>query len=139
MKPFALALLLTLLALPGFALEDTPANREREANRYLLATPPREMMANITDELAKTLPSEQRAPFQSLLALIDIDAVTKVMRQAMIKNFSAVELKALADFYGSAAGRSAMKNYGKYMVDVLPGLQEELMKAMAKAGQKQEK
>ena len=136
MKPIALALLLTLLSLPGFALEDTPANRQREADRYLLATPPREMMANITNEMAKTLPSVQRAPFQSLLALIDIDAVTKVMRQAMIKNFSADELKALADFYGSPAGKSAMKNYSKYMVDVMPGLQEEILKAMAKAQQK---
>jgi hypothetical protein len=133
MKPIALALLLTLLSLPGFALEDTPANRQREADRYLLATPPREMMANITNEMAKTLPSDQRAPFQSLLALIDIDAVTKVMRQAMIKNFSADELKALADFYGSPAGKSAMKNFSTYMVDVMPGLQEELMKAMTKA------
>ena len=94
------------------------------------------MMANITNEMAKTLPSDQRAPFQSLLALIDIDAVTKVMRQAMIKNFSAGELKALADFYGSPAGKSAMKNFSTYMVDVLPGLQEEILKAMAKAQQK---
>ncbi len=135
MKPIALALLLTLLSLPGFALEDTPANRQREADRYLLATPPREMMANITEEMAKTLPPDQRAPFQSLLALVDINAVTKVMRQAMIKNFSADELKALADFYGSPAGKSAMKNFSKYMVDVMPGLQEEVVKAMTKSQQ----
>ncbi|MFN9622145.1 MAG: DUF2059 domain-containing protein [Cyanobacteriota bacterium] len=136
MKPIALALLFTLLTLPAVALEDTPANRQREADRYLLASPPREMMASITEEMAKTMPSDQRAPFQSLLALVDIDAVTQVMRQAMIKNFSADELKALADFYGSPAGKSAMKNFSKYMVDVMPGLEVEVMKAMTKAQQK---
>jgi hypothetical protein len=136
MKPIALALLFTLLTLPAIALEDTPANRQREADRYLLASPPREMMASITEEMAKTMPSDQRAPFQSLLALVDIDAVTQVMRQAMIKNFSADELKALADFYGSPAGKSAMKNFSKYMVDVMPGLEVEVMKAMTKAQQK---
>jgi hypothetical protein len=93
-------------------------------------------MASITEEMAKTMPSDQRAPFQSLLALVDIDAVTQVMRQAMIKNFSADELKALADFYGSPAGKSAMKNFSKYMVDVMPGLEVEVMKAMTKAQQK---
>lgn len=136
MKPIALALLLTLWTLPGFALEDTPAQREREAERYLLATPPQELMANITNQMAKTMPPEQRKSFQSLLALVDIQAVTKLMKQAMVKNFSADELKALADFYGSPVGKSAMKNYGTYMVDVMPGLQEELVKAFAKAQQK---
>jgi hypothetical protein len=135
MKPIALALLLTLWTLPGFALEDTPAQREREAERYLLATPPQELMANITNQMAKTMPPEQRKSFQSLLALVDIQAVTKLMKQAMVKNFSADELKALADFYGSPVGKSAMKNYGTYMVDVMPGLQEELVKAFAKAQQ----
>lgn len=136
MKPIALALLLTLWTLPGFALEDTPAQREREAERYLLATPPQELMANITNQMAKTMPPEQRKSFQSLLALVDIQAVTQLMKQAMVKNFSADELKALADFYGSSVGKSAMKNYGTYMVDVMPGLQEELVKAFAKAQQK---
>jgi hypothetical protein len=43
--------------------------------------------------LAKTMPSEQRAPFQSLLALIDLDAMARVLKQAVTKNFSCSQLR----------------------------------------------
>lgn len=137
MKTIVLALCCTLLTLPGFALEDTRGNREREADRYLQVTPPRDVIADITDEMTKSMPPEQRAPFKSVLAQIDIEAVTRAMRQAMIKNFSADELKALADFYGSPAGKSAMKNYSKYMVDVMPAIQDEVIRALTKSAAKQ--
>ena len=62
-----------------------------------------------------------------------MEAVTTIMKQAMIKNYTADELKALADFYGSPAGRSATKKQGSYMVDVMPRIQEEVVKAVSKA------
>lgn len=135
MKKIALVLLCTLLALPALAVEDTKANREQQAARYLLATPPKEVIDDMTDQMAKTMPPDERAAFKSILALIDIEAVTKIMKEAMIKNFTADELKALADFYGSPAGRSATKKQGSYMVDVMPGLQQEVVRAVSKAAQ----
>jgi hypothetical protein len=50
----------------------------------------------------------------------------------MVKNFTTEELKALADFYGSPIGKAAMKKIGPYMADVMPIVQAEVMKAMAK-------
>jgi len=49
----------------------------------------------------------------------------------MIKNFTADELKALADFYGSPVGKSAMAKFGNYMADVMPGMMAEVQKAQA--------
>ena len=47
------------------------------------------------------------------------------------------ELKALADFYGSAVGKSAMKKFGTYMADVMPDIQAEMIKAQAKANREE--
>jgi len=55
------------------------------------------------------------------------------MKESMVKNFTADELKALADFYGSPVGKSAMKKFGAYMADVMPSIQAEVEKAQAKA------
>ena len=135
MKKIALVLFFTLLTFPALALEDTKANREQQAARYLLATPPKEVMDHMADQMAKTMPPDERAAFKSIFGLIDMEAVTAIMKEAMIKTFTADELKALADFYGSPAGRSAAKKQGSYMIDVMPRLQQEVVKAVSKASE----
>ncbi len=130
----AIVLFFTLLTFPILALEDTKANREQEAARYLKATPPKEMFEDMAEQMAKNMPPDQRGDFKALLVKhLDIEALTKVMKEAMIKNFTADELKALADFYGSPVGKTAMKKLGPYMADVMPSIQAEIVKAQAKA------
>lgn len=129
----SVVLLFTLLTLPILALDDTKANREQEAARYLKATPPKEMFEDMAEQMAKNMPSDQRDDFKRLLVKhLDIEALTKAMKESMIKNFTADELKALADFYGSPAGKSAMKKFGAYMADMMPTIQAEIVKAQAK-------
>jgi len=41
------------------------------------------------------------------------------------------ELKALADFYGSSAGQSAMGKMGTYMADAMQGVTVQMQKAVA--------
>ena len=57
------------------------------------------------------------------------------MTDAMVKHFTTEELKALADFYGSPVGKSAMQKFGAYMADVMPAIQAEMQKAQAKLNQ----
>jgi len=57
------------------------------------------------------------------------------MTDAMVKHFTTDELKALADFYGSPVGKSAMQKFGAYMADVMPAIQAEMQKAQAKLNQ----
>jgi hypothetical protein len=66
---------------------------------------------------------------------LDIAALTKAMIDSMVKHFSTEELKALADFYGSPVGKSAMEKFGAYMADIMPTIEAEIMKAQAKANQ----
>ena len=130
-KVFALVFLLTVTA---FALEDTPQNREIQAARYIETTPPKELFTDMAEQIAMNLPPEQREEFKALLTKhLDIDAVTKEMKSSMVRHFTADELKALADFYGSPVGKSAMKKFGAYMADCMPMVEGEIGKAVAKA------
>ena len=134
---FALAVL-TLCTSSTFVLgaADTPETRRREAERYLQATPPKAMFEDMADKMAANLPPAEREKFkQTLTSQLDVPALTKAMTDAMVKNFTTEELKALADFYGSPVGKSAMQKFGAYMTDLMPTMQAEIMKAEAKVNQ----
>jgi hypothetical protein len=60
------------------------------------------------------------------------------MLNAMVKNFTADELNALADFYGSPVGKSAMAKFPGYLGDVMPGLLAEMRRAGAEISQEAE-
>lgn len=118
------------------AAPDTAETRRKEAERYLQAIPPKELFADMADKMAANLPTEQRARFKEMMTSdLDISALTKAMTDAMVKHFTTEELKALADFYGSPVGKSAMKKFGDYMADLMPSIQAEMMKAQAKMNQ----
>jgi hypothetical protein len=117
---------------PALALDDTPATRAAQADLYLQAVPPRSLLNDMTEKMAATMPENQRASFKTLMNQnLDIDTLANVMRTAMIKNFSADELKALADFYGSPVGKSAMAKMGAYMADAMGPMMNELKRAVA--------
>ena len=112
---------------------DTPETRRREAERYLQASPPKAMFEDVADKMAANLPADQRDQFKRVMTTqLDIPALSKAMMDSMVKNFTTEELKALADFYGSPIGKSAMQKFGAYMADVMPVVQAEIMKAAAK-------
>ena len=119
------------------ALDNTPANRGKQADRYLLAMPVKDTMTDMATNMSKNLPDEQKQVFKDLMTNLDMSAVEKAMKKSLIKHFTADELKALADFYGSPVGKSAMKKFGPYMADVMPAIQTEMMKAHAKVQHKE--
>ena len=128
--------LLTLCAWSPVLGADTPETRRHEAERYLQATPPKAMFEDIADKMAANLPPDQREQFKRMMTTqLDVAALTKAMTDAMVKHFTTEELKALADFYGSAVGKSAMQKFGAYMADIMPAMQAEIMKAQAKLNQ----
>jgi len=136
-QTFALTIV-TLFTLATFVLiaTDTPETRRREAERYLKVIPPKALFEDMADKMAANLPPDRREQFKHLLtADLDIAALTKAMTDAMVKHFTTEELKALADFYGSPVGKSAMQKFGAYMADVMPAIQAEMQKAQAKLNQ----
>jgi hypothetical protein len=135
---FALAVLTLCTSSLLLAATDTPETRRREAERYLQATPPKALFEDMADKMAANLPPAERDKFKQMLtSQLDIQALTKAMTDAMIKHFTTDELKALADFYGSPVGKSAMQKFGAYMADLMPAMQAEIVKAQSKANQSQ--
>ena len=132
---FVLSVLAFSTLSPVFGV-DTPETRRHEAERYVQANPPKAVFADMADKMAANLPPDQREQFKRIMTTeLDVVALTKAMTDAMVKNFTTEELKALADFYGSPVGKSAMLKFGAYMADIMPVMQAEIMKASAKLNQ----
>jgi hypothetical protein len=121
-------------------MEENKANRAKQAERYMAAMPVREMFADMAEQMGKNLPADQRQAFKDLMTKhIDIPAMEKAIKAALVKHFTTEELKALADFYSSPVGKSAMKKMSGYMADLMPTIQTEVMKAQAKANSESQK
>jgi hypothetical protein len=116
------------------SIADNPENRRRQAERYLQVTPPKALFEDMAKKMAVNIPASERQQFiQMFTSQLDMNALTKAMTDALVKHFTAEEIKALADFYGSPVGKSAMSKFGDYMADLMPVIQSEMMKAQAKA------
>lgn len=128
------AMVFILMPALVWALDDTPENRVKQAERYLEATPPKDLLGNIAENMAKNLPSDQQQQFIDIFTRhIDMAALEKAMKEVMVRHFTADELNALADFYGSPVGKSAMQKVGPYMAELTPKIQAEVMKARERA------
>lgn len=117
----------------AFAIEDTAENRNKEAERYLSINPPKDMVQDMAKQVAQNFPPENRELFIKMLTqYLDIEALVKGCKESMEKTFTADELAAMADFYGSPAGLSATKKMGTYLAEIMPLVQAETLKAVAK-------
>jgi hypothetical protein len=61
--------------------------------------------------------------------LVRVEALDRIVLDALVKTFTTDELNALADFYGSKQGRSAMQKFGIYMGQIMPAMQAEMRRA----------
>lgn len=87
-------------------------------------------------ELAKQLPEQKRARFVAdMKRVVRADALERIAFESMVRVFTADELNALADFYGSQSGRSAMQKFGVYMGQIMPELEAELKRAAQQAAE----
>ena len=107
-------------------LPDTPQNRSTQIERYFQAVPPESLMKDFAAKMSMRLPADQQARFVDLMTKeFDMKKLRSIMHDGMAKTFTADELRALADFYGSAVGKSATQKFGTYMSDVMPAIQAE--------------
>jgi hypothetical protein len=132
-KPLALSVLSFTLLIASVAAhgQDTIAAREAAAERYLKAVPMSKMLDDTFAEISKQVPVEQRAQFSAdMKKMVRVEFLEKLSRDAMVKTFTTDELNALADFYGSKHGSSAMLKFGAYMGQVMPGIQAEVQRGV---------
>lgn len=136
MKFIPAALVFAALTGSVLALDDTPENRAKEADAYLQVVPAKELVDNMTEKLASTVPAAQRDIFKSMMTKhLDLSALVDAEKAALVKVFTAGEIEAMKNFYGSPDGKSVLKKMSAYMGEIMPTIQSQLMKAAQAAEQ----
>ena len=127
----SLLLALSAVALPSAQAQSDTAQKLDAAERYLRAVPMSKMMDDSFAQMAKMMPPEQRARFMAdMRASVRIDRMEQIAKAAMVRTFTLEEITALADFYSSPHGASAMAKFGVYMGDIMPALMQEMERSM---------
>ena len=123
---------------PAKPLPDTPENRTTEAKRYLEAMPPKEMLREVANRVGPKFPESEQQIFKEVMASPAMEkAAYRITLEALVKKFTAGELKAMVDFFGSPEGHAAYKKFGPYMSEIIPPIQQEVKKSMAELQKQQ--
>ena len=136
-----LRITVVLLALTGSAfasdvLSDTPENRAKVVDEYLRAIPVKDLLDDMTEKLAATVPENNREAFRSMLTKhFDLDALVAAEKQSLAKIFTVGELRAMIAYQSTPEGKSSMKKMGAYIADLMPVVQAELVKAVQATAQ----
>jgi hypothetical protein len=114
-------------------VQDSPKARSELAERYFKLMPLSQMMKDMATEMANNMPPEQRQDFvQFMTQEIQIDVLEKAAKESMSKHMTAQELGAFVSFIEKPEGKSAMGKMKFYMADIMPIVQQEVMRAIAK-------
>ena len=109
MKALRIFTVLVGLTINLFAAEDTLSNRAIAADQLLQVCSIQETIAVSLEKIGQTMPQPKRDILESIVSHLDIQAVTQVMRQSLIENFTADDLHALRDFWGTPAGKPILE------------------------------
>jgi hypothetical protein len=128
--PLVLLLSSACIGIPVQA-QDTMDTRQVAMQRYLRAVPMAKVMEDTYAEMAKQVPPEKRMEFiAAMRKVVRVDKIEEIAKRSMLNTFTTDELNALADFYSSKDGASAMKKLGVYMGDIMPPLMQEIERAV---------
>ena len=109
--------------------DDTPESRKLAARQYLQVASANTIVEGGILEFATTIPVDQRtARIKQLRAAIQPAKIDEIAIEALVKTFTTDELKALAAFYGSDVGKSAVNKFGAYSAAIIPGIRKEIQR-----------
>jgi len=129
------------LLLPSALLAaDDPAALRAAAERYEAVAGIGRMLEDTNNSLAARLPEDQREAFIARMEeLVDAEALRELALDSMVAHFTAEELNALADFYGSELGQSILGKFGAYNAEVTPRVMQDVLQAAEEARLEQDR
>jgi hypothetical protein len=111
--------------------DDTPVLREAAAQRYLKAVPVQKMIDDMLKVVMKSVPAEKQTGFNAIIRkTLRPEFIEQASIQAMVKTFTAHEINAMTSFYDSPEGRSVQAKMGTYLAEIMPLLQQEMLRAL---------
>ena len=115
---------------PAPSASEAESAKQAAVERYFRAMPMSKMMEGMYSEIAKQLPPERRSTFLiEIRKVVPAERLEKIATAAMLKTYSTEEINALADFYSSPYGASAMAKFGAYMSEIMPPTTIEIQRA----------
>jgi hypothetical protein len=115
---------------------DEPDKRAAIAARIVERTWPdtRRTIEIMRDQIAQTLPIDQRETFREMLnEYFDFARYKQLNTAMMARHFTVAELTALENFYASPEGQSVMQKMPLVMSEMLPFAQQLILEAIRKA------
>lgn len=120
--------------------EDSKDARMAAADRYLAVVPMQTMLDDMVAKLSAQAAPEQRDAFiADMKTFLQARRLEQIAREALVVIFTADEIGAMADFYGSPAGQSILHKFGDYMAQIMPAIQQEIMLALEKIQAREKK
>ena len=117
-----------LFSVQNIFANDSKEARTQAAERYLAVVPISQLLDDTFREMSKSLPEALREGFVTQMRIVvRADLLKEATRASLIRHFTVDELNAMAEFYSSPHGASAMRKFGAYMADVMPAVQEEVI------------
>jgi hypothetical protein len=127
----AVSLFVVLVGNTQTSAEDDYKARVAAAKRYAKVWNMSKMVHDTIAQTANPLPDEIKAKFVYFMERnIDIEKLEKITLDTMVKHFTADELNALADFYGSPVGKSILEKFTPFMADAQIPLMQEIFRVM---------
>jgi hypothetical protein len=119
------------LSVRGADGDDSPAMREAAARHYLNAVPVQKMIDEMLNGIIKSIPAEHQAGFNALIRkTLRADFIEQASIKAMVSTFTVREINAMTTFYHSPEGRSIQDKMGIYMAEIMPVVQQEMIRAL---------
>ena len=117
-----------LFSVQNISAEDSKEARTQAAERYLAVVPISQLLDDTFREMSKSLPEAIREGFVAQMRIVvRADVLEAATRASLVRHFTVDELNAMAEFYSSPHGASAMRKFGAYMADVMPAVQKEMI------------
>jgi hypothetical protein len=117
-----------LFSVQNIFANDSKEARTQAAERYLAVVPISQLLDDTFREMSKSLPEALREGFVAQMRIVvRADVLEAATRASLVRHFTVDELNAMAEFYSSPHGASAMRKFGAYMADVMPAVQEEMI------------
>lgn len=131
---WAMAIATVLCSMNAFAIDDTPENRNQEALRYESSMDQKVLLNTILESMSTQVGKGN--PLMPVIVqfirdeVMTPDVMKTFSHNMLINNYSAGELKALADFYSSPEGRSVMQKMPIVMANSMRQLMPVLQQRM---------
>jgi hypothetical protein len=127
----AVSFLFVLVGNTQSGAEDDQNTRLAAAKRYARVYNMPKMIHDSIGQIANSFPEETRPKIIYFMERnIDVDKLEKITLDIMVKHFTAEELNALADFYGSPVGQSILEKFTPFMADIQIPLMHEIFRLM---------